>query len=227
VSVRGRLLRHCGDTLRRSLALRNNLAAIDAGTGVATAWDPDPDDAVLPGIGAQRCTPAACSRAGGKTGATPPRSARQRQCHRVERAGGYGARPPGGRVPRSTWEAPSTMAASRAEHAALDATTGVATSWNPDANAWVVAALGGSTLYAAGTSRARRRRAPEPRRDQHGHAPRRRGAPTPTASCSRFCRTVVYFGGEFNHIGAVERTAPPRSPPPPASRPWDPARTAP
>jgi hypothetical protein len=91
---------------------RNDIAALDATTGLATAWDPDANNAVL---------------ALALSGATVY-------------AGG-----------RFSGAGPTIGGQSRNHIAALDATTGLATAWNPNASQSVEAlAVSGSTVYAGG-----------------------------------------------------------------------------
>jgi len=93
---------------------RNNLAAIDATTGAATAWDPNltGGDVLGPGIYALAISGNTMYAGGDFTDV-------------------------GGQL--------------RNNLAAIDATTGLATAWDPNANSWVVTlALSGSTVYAGG-----------------------------------------------------------------------------
>jgi hypothetical protein len=90
---------------------RNHIAAIDATTGAATAWDPSANDVV------------SALAVGGSDGSTVY-------------AGGYFTSI-GGQL--------------RNHVVALDATSGTATGWDPNANAWVGAlAVSGPTVYAGG-----------------------------------------------------------------------------
>ncbi len=123
---------------------RNHIAAIDATTGAATSWNPDPN-----GIGTRPAEPLAVS------GST------------VYVGGGFTSI---GGQPRN-------------RIAALDATTGAATSWNPNANLGVSAlVVSGSTVYVGGTSaRSVARPATTSPLSTRPPARRRAGTRTPTA----------------------------------------------
>ncbi len=93
---------------------RNNLAAVDATTGNASSWNPNPNGTI----------------------------------HSIAVSGSVVY--VGGEFTESPW-GPSIGGQQRNRLAALDATTGSATAWNPNANATVLAlAVSGSTVYAGG-----------------------------------------------------------------------------
>ena len=136
---------------------RNSIAALDATTGTATSWDPNPDGDVyaLAFSGATVYVGGSFDHIGGQ-----PRNGVAALDATTGAAKGWNPNPDGSvfalAVSGSTVYAGGVFSSiggrQRRGVAALDATTGAATGWNPSAGpAWVNAlAVTGSTVYAAG-----------------------------------------------------------------------------
>jgi hypothetical protein len=136
---------------------RNHIVALDANYGFATAWNPGPDREVL-----TLAVSGSTVFAGGsfhhhrRAEPSQPRGARchHRACHCLEPERGWHCAGPGGEAARTVYaggDFTSIGGQSRRDLAALDATTGLATEWNPGADKPVYTlAVSGSTVYAGG-----------------------------------------------------------------------------
>ena len=139
---------------------RNYIAALDATSGAATAWNPNANQASC----TRSPSPARTVYAGGNFTSIGGRAARHiaaldatpAEATRLEPerepAASYAARRL--RLAPSTPAATSRASAAQPRNriAALDATSGAATDWNPNANGLVYAlAVSGSTVYAGGS----------------------------------------------------------------------------
>jgi len=134
---------------------RNNIAAIDAATGAATAWDPNANNSVAAlEVSGTWSTPAAASPAlAGSRATTSPRSMQERVLPPPGPEREQQRRGPGGE--RGTVYAGGLFTSigglARNYIAALDAATGAATAWDPNANNSVAALeVSGDLVYAGG-----------------------------------------------------------------------------
>jgi len=140
---------------------RENIAALDASTGEAAAWNPSAADSVAHGAVSALAVSGQTVYAGGyftSIGGQP----REKIAALDASTGQAGTWNPGANgdvralaVSGSTVYAgglfTSTGGQPRHNIAALDASTGTATAWNPGADNWVSAlAVSGSTVYAGG-----------------------------------------------------------------------------